>query len=810
MKSTNGMKFAVGAAVRLALIASLAGVGCSENTAAEAPTPCVGNAPDCVPCASGEYRCDGPVLSVCQADGQGFDAVMSCVSEPLCVKGLAGKACASPECNEADTKCDGAKMVVCAAGRDKLEITECLSVAACTAGLKDGKCAHAECSIATECSGTDTECHKRTCSAGVCGTQDSTAGTVCESNRQCDGAGQCVGECNVASDCSGADTECHKRTCSAGVCGTQDSTAGTVCESNRHCDGAGQCVGECNVAADCAGQDTDCRKRTCTSGVCGVQDLAPGAILGNQVEGDCKRLICDGAGGVTTEPQPTDIPVDGNDCTVKVCQGSTPKVTWAALGDACNGTGVCNGAGTCVGCVAGQKQCTTGNALQTCQPNGAWDLGTACSASACVNGACVGGCVPATKQCNVQAPQTCDANGAWQGATTCSASACVSGACVGSCVPGATNCSGNTVLTCDADGTWPAAGAACSNNACVSGACIGVCVPGAKQCSGQNAQTCDANGAWQTTQTCGALSMCLANVCIPIRSCDGLAANCGPTSNENCCSSALVPGGSYLMGRGSGTDACPSGMTCDTGEQPEHTATIAGFRLDLYEVTVGRFRKFVDAYPGSKPLVGAGANPSVAGTGWDTAWASALAADQAALKTGVNCDATYQTWRDTAGTTETLAMNCVNWAEAFAFCAWDGGWLPTEAEWEKASAGGDENRLYPWGAAAPTASLAMYGGSTFASLLAVGSKPLGKGRWGQYDLVGGMWERVFDFYDAAWYGGAGGTCTNCANVTIATYRVLRGGAWFNDAAYLRAAYRHNCAPADRSGGLGFRCARSAP
>ena len=45
---------------------------------------------------------------MCKAVGQGFDAVTSCVSEPLCVKGLAGKACASPECNEADTKCDGA------------------------------------------------------------------------------------------------------------------------------------------------------------------------------------------------------------------------------------------------------------------------------------------------------------------------------------------------------------------------------------------------------------------------------------------------------------------------------------------------------------------------------------------------------------------------------------------------------------------------------------------------------------------------------------------------------------------------------
>lgn len=293
-------------------------------------------------------------------------------------------------------------------------------------------------------------------------------------------------------------------------------------------------------------------------------------------------------------------------------------------------------------------------------------------------------------------------------------------------------------------------------------------------------------------------------------SCAGLANTCGPNQDEDCCATLCVPGGTFPMGRGTvASDAYASGHT---NEVPEHTASVSAFGLDRFEVTVGRFRKFVAA--GSpEPAAGAGKRGHLKGgtePGWDAAWS-------VQSTESLSCDSTYQTWTSSAGANDDKPMNCLDWYTAYAFCIWDGGFLPTEGEWEYAAAGGSENRLYPWGAGID-ATYAVYhctgdgsaaGSCAFADILRVGSRPKGDGRWGHADLGGSMLEWILDWYDSGWYGGGGGTCNDCANFTSASYRVVRGGDFITSETYLRAAFRDGTTPSDFNfSSYGARCARA--
>jgi formylglycine-generating enzyme len=293
---------------------------------------------------------------------------------------------------------------------------------------------------------------------------------------------------------------------------------------------------------------------------------------------------------------------------------------------------------------------------------------------------------------------------------------------------------------------------------------------------------------------------------------------------EACCVSLRVPGGAFMMGRSKeGTDAFDWDYP---DEQPEHEVTVDPFYLDKYEVTVNRFRAFVEAYDGTAPKAGMGAHPGIPGTGWDSRWDGELPATRADWTKSLMCGEDLSSWTDAPSGNEAKPINCVTWYEAMAFCVWDGGRLPTEAEWEYAAAGGAENRLYPWGSTRPTTRLAVFDclgdglpGCTAADVLPVGSKPAGNGRWGHSNLAGSMAEWIFDWYDRDWYGSPSATGTNiCKNRASRDHldnRVVRGWGGFTEGGYsghsaldLRAAARMSGDPLNRGDDRGLRCARS--
>lgn len=271
------------------------------------------------------------------------------------------------------------------------------------------------------------------------------------------------------------------------------------------------------------------------------------------------------------------------------------------------------------------------------------------------------------------------------------------------------------------------------------------------------------------------------------------------------------------MGRSaSGSDSFAGEYTF-AHEQPEHPATVASFIVDKYEVTVGRFRKFVAAYDNwikSNPVVGAGKHPEIANSGWGQSWSVSsedLPATAAALKSQVTCNSSGRNWTDLTGSKEGAPMNCLSWYVAFAFCLWDKGRLPTEAEWEYVAAGGgdqDGNRLYPWGSSEPTSdhAVANAGATSWGDLTTpVGSRTAGHGRWGHEDLAGSMNEWTLDWYGSDFFSTTP-SCTNCANLSPSSGRIMKGGSWITGIGGLRAAYRVDSALYGRYD-TGLRCAR---
>lgn len=133
--------------------------------------------------------------------------------------------------------------------------------------------------------------------------------------------------------------------------------------------------GVCNNDSDCPDPSNECLTKVCISGTCDTNSVPLGTPIATQVSGNCKRIVCDGSGGTMDDPDPSDLPDDGNSCTVDTCNGGDPAFSPVAAGTACSaGNGVmCNGQGSCVECLSG-ADCASGVcANNVCQAPACWD-----------------------------------------------------------------------------------------------------------------------------------------------------------------------------------------------------------------------------------------------------------------------------------------------------------------------------------------------------------------------------------------------------------------------------------------------------
>jgi formylglycine-generating enzyme len=114
----------------------------------------------------------------------------------------------------------------------------------------------------------------------------------------------------------------------------------------------------------------------------------------------------------------------------------------------------------------------------------------------------------------------------------------------------------------------------------------------------------------------------------------------------------------------------------------------------------------------------------------------------------------------------------------------DGYRLPTEAEWEHACRAGTTGPRY-----GALDDIAWHRGNSGERPHEVGGKR--PNNWGLHDMLGNVWELCWDLYDPETYG---------------TYRVLRGGGWFDEHWSCRASVRRRSHPTFRIDDVGFRVA----
>lgn len=286
-----------------------------------------------------------------------------------------------------------------------------------------------------------------------------------------------------------------------------------------------------------------------------------------------------------------------------------------------------------------------------------------------------------------------------------------------------------------------------------------------------------------------------------------VAAAAAPAPPPAPCPDGMVEmtGGAYFMG----TDDVDQPVL--QSARPAHKVEVGSYCIDVHEVTVADYRACSDTGECKRAHRDA---MWPRGNQDDDAWATDRKTYSALCNEGVEGR-------------EDHPVNCVSWHQAEAFCAWKGGRLPTEEEWEYAARGSD-GRVYSWGDEVPDSERMNGCGVECVQWRAsvdlsehpplyetddghigtapVGSFPAGRTQAGLYDMAGNVFEwtqsEFLPFDEAERLAQAAK-----ADPDAPTKRVIRGGA-FNSfmPAFADPALRFGQVEDAHPHAIGFRCA----
>ena len=321
----------------------------------------------------------------------------------------------------------------------------------------------------------------------------------------------------------------------------------------------------------------------------------------------------------------------------------------------------------------------------------------------------------------------------------------------------------------------------------------------------------------------------------------------------------FVPGGSFEMG-----DSFDEGYS---NELPVHTVYLSPYYIDVYEVTNQQYcdgLNWAYAQGGlitvtsgvvykynsgtSYPYCDTTTSSSYSRITWNGSTFGVVAGKENHPMVMVSWygSVAYANWRS-GMEGKPLCYDLSTWT-----CNFGSGYrLPTEAEWEKAARGGTPGHRFPWsdqdtiqharcnyrsywsGGApyypydtSPTeGDHPCWGVSPYPYTSPVGffdgslrykadfnwpgsptsyQTASGANGYGLYDMAGNVWEWCNDWYSSSYYASSPGS--NPTGPVSGTYRVLRGGCWYNIANLCRVADRGSRYPVLRSGNIGVRLA----